>query len=84
MVVPLKSSANLCQEFNGKLMGLTVHIAARVSQQAESGEVLVSSTVRELVVGQPLEFEDRGARELKGVPGEWRLFAVIPREDRSV
>ncbi len=56
--------------------GLAVHIAARVSQAAGAGEVLVSGTVKDLVVGSGLEFEDRGSRELRGVPGEWRLFAV--------
>jgi class 3 adenylate cyclase len=56
--------------------GLAVHIAARVSQAARAGEVLVSGTVKDLVVGSGLEFEDRGTRELRGVPGEWRLFAV--------
>jgi class 3 adenylate cyclase len=47
-----------------------------VSSLAGPGEVLVSSTVKELVAGSGIEFEDRGVRELKGVPGEWRLFAV--------
>jgi class 3 adenylate cyclase len=56
--------------------GIAVHIAARVGALAGSGEVLVSSTVKDLVAGSGLEFDDRGARELKGVPGEWRLFAV--------
>jgi len=57
--------------------GLAVHIGARVMGAAEAGEVLCSSTVKDLVVGSGLEFEDRGERELKGVPGEWRLFAVV-------
>jgi class 3 adenylate cyclase len=56
--------------------GIAVHIGARVGAEAEAGEVLVSSTVKDLVVGSGLDFEDRGARELKGVPGEWRLFSV--------
>ena len=56
--------------------GIAVHIGARVSALADSGEVLVSSTVRDLVVGSGLTFEERGARELKGVPGTWNLFAV--------
>jgi class 3 adenylate cyclase len=56
--------------------GLAVHIGARVMAQAVEHEVLVSSTVRDLVVGSGLDFEDRGTRELRGVPGEWRLFAV--------
>jgi class 3 adenylate cyclase len=56
--------------------GLGVHIGARVSALAARGEVLVSSTVKDLVVGSGLGFEDRGTHVLKGVPGEWRLFAV--------
>jgi class 3 adenylate cyclase/pimeloyl-ACP methyl ester carboxylesterase len=56
--------------------GIAVHIGARVSALAGPNEVLVSSTLRDLVIGSGLEFEDRGAHELKGVPGEWRLFAV--------
>ena len=56
--------------------GLAVHIGARVMARAAPGEVLVSSTVRDLVVGSGIDFEDRGSRELKGVPGEWRLFSV--------
>ncbi|HEV2686700.1 MAG TPA: hydrolase, partial [Actinomycetota bacterium] len=56
--------------------GIAVHIGARVSGQAAGGEVLVSSTVKDLVVGSGLSFEDRGARELKGVPGMWNLFVV--------
>jgi class 3 adenylate cyclase len=56
--------------------GLAVHIGARVSAIAGPGEVLVSGTVKDLVVGSGITFEDRGVRELKGVPGEWRLFAV--------
>jgi len=56
--------------------GLAVHIGARVMDAAGPGEVLVSSTVRDLVVGSGLSFDDRGARELRGIPGEWRLWAV--------
>jgi pimeloyl-ACP methyl ester carboxylesterase len=58
------------------LAGIAVHIGARVGSAAAPGEVLVSQTVRDLVVGSGIEFDDRGARELKGVPGRWRLFAV--------
>ena len=65
-----------CEVMNGDLGGLAVHIAARVMSCASPSEVLVSSTVKDLVVGSGIDFEDRGARELKGVPGEWRLFAV--------
>ena len=52
------------------------HIAARVSALAGPGEVLVSSTVKDLVAGSGIRFEDRGTHALKGVPDEWRLFAV--------
>jgi class 3 adenylate cyclase len=53
-----------------------VHTGARIASHAQSGEVLVSSTVKDLVAGSGLAFEDRGTRELKGIPGEWRLFSV--------
>ncbi len=56
--------------------GMAVNIGARIGALADAGEVLVSSTVRELVVGSGLEFADRGVRTLKGAPGEWRLFAI--------
>lgn len=56
--------------------GLAVHIGARVSALAGAGEVLVSSTVKDLVVGSEIDFAERGVHALKGVPGEWRLFAV--------
>jgi class 3 adenylate cyclase len=56
--------------------GMAVNIGARIGALAGAGEVLVSSTVRELVVGSGLEFADRGVQTLKGAPGEWRLFAV--------
>ncbi len=56
--------------------GLAVHIGARVMAKAGENEVLASSTVKDLVVGSGLGFEDRGSHELRGVPGEWRLFAV--------
>ena len=56
--------------------GIAVNLASRVMSLAESGEVLVSSTVKDLVVGSGIEFEDRGAHELKGIPGTWRLSAV--------
>jgi pimeloyl-ACP methyl ester carboxylesterase len=56
--------------------GIAVHTGARVAAQAEAGEVLVSQTVKDLVAGSGIDFEDRGARELKGIPGEWRLYAA--------
>jgi class 3 adenylate cyclase len=55
--------------------GIGVHIGARVSALAGPNDVLVSSTLRDLVIGSGLEFEERGAHELKGVPGEWRRWA---------
>jgi class 3 adenylate cyclase len=60
--------------------GLAVHVGARVASRAEPGEVLVSSTVRDLVAGSGLVFEARGEHELKGVPGTWRLFAAQEAE----
>ena len=65
-----------CEFLNGDIGGIAVHIGARVSALAGSGEVLVSSTVKDLVVGSELSFEDRGTHELRGVPGEWRLYAL--------
>jgi class 3 adenylate cyclase len=56
--------------------GIAVHIGARVSALAGPNEVLVSSTLRDLVIGSGLEFEERGTHQLKGVPGEWHLLAV--------
>ena len=56
------------------VQGITVHIAARISALAESGEVLVSRTVTELVAGSGFIFVERGTYELKGVPGKWQLF----------
>ena len=56
--------------------GLAVHIGARVGALAAPGEVLVSNTVKDLVVGSGIEFEDRGEHQLKGVPGAWHLYSV--------
>jgi class 3 adenylate cyclase len=65
-----------CEVVDGKVGGIAVHIGARVSAEAEPGEVLVSSTVKDLVAGSGIAFEERGERELKGIPGAWRLYAV--------
>jgi class 3 adenylate cyclase/pimeloyl-ACP methyl ester carboxylesterase len=65
-----------CEIRGDDIGGIGVHIGARVSALAEPNDVLVSSTLRDLVIGSGLEFEDRGTHELKGVPGEWHLFAV--------
>ena len=65
-----------CEIMGEKLSGLAVHIGARVAANASAGEVLVSSTVKDLVAGSGLRFDDRGIRTLKGIPGEWRIFAL--------
>jgi class 3 adenylate cyclase len=65
-----------CEVVEGKVGGIAVHIGARVAKAAQPGEVLVSSTVKDLVAGSGLQFRERGAAELKGVPGEWRLYSV--------
>jgi len=65
-----------CEVHEDKVAGLAVVIGARVSAAAGAGEVLVSQTVKDLVAGAGLEFDDRGERELKGVPGTWRLYSL--------
>jgi class 3 adenylate cyclase len=65
-----------CELHEDKVAGLAVVIGARVAARASGGEVLVSQTVKDLVAGSGMAFQDRGVAELKGVPGEWRLFAV--------
>jgi class 3 adenylate cyclase len=65
-----------CELHEGKIAGIAVSTGARVASAAGPSEVLVSSTVKDLVAGSEIEFEDRGPHELKGVPGEWRLYAV--------
>jgi class 3 adenylate cyclase len=65
-----------CEVRGDDIGGIGVHIGARVSALAGPKDVLVSSTLRDLVIGSGLEFEDRGSHQLKGVPGEWHLFAV--------
>lgn len=62
---------------DGKIRGIAVHTGARITAMAAPGEVLVSSTVRDLVAGSGLVFEDHGVHALKGVPGEWHLYAVV-------
>ena len=61
---------------DGKVVGIAVHTGARVAAQADANEVLVSNTVKDLVAGSGIEFIERGAHELRGIPGQWRLFAV--------
>jgi class 3 adenylate cyclase/pimeloyl-ACP methyl ester carboxylesterase len=65
-----------CELVDGKTGGIAVHIGARVASRAAPNDVLVSSTVKDLVAGSGIGFEDRGPHELKGIPGEWRLYAV--------
>lgn len=66
------------EQMGDRLGGIAVHLASRVAATANAGEVLVSSTLRDMLAGSDLRFEDRGQHTLKGVPGEWRLFALDP------
>ncbi len=74
--VRLGLHAGECELLDSKVTGIAVSIGARVASQAAAGEVLVSGTVKDLVAGSDLRFEDRGTATLKGVPGEWHLYAV--------
>ena len=65
-----------CETVGSDLGGLAVHIGSRIASTAKPGEILVSSTVKDLVAGSGIHFEDRGLHALKGIPGEWHLFAV--------
>jgi class 3 adenylate cyclase len=67
-----------CEAIGQKLAGIAVNVGSRIANTARPGEVLVSSTVRDLVAGSDLAFEERGEHELDGVPGAWRLYAVAP------
>jgi class 3 adenylate cyclase len=67
-----------CEVSDGKIAGIAVSIGARIASLAGSGEILVSSTVKDLVAGSDLRFEPRGEHQLKGVPESWRLFALAP------
>jgi class 3 adenylate cyclase len=69
-----------CELVDGKASGIAVHTGARVASRAEPGEILVSSTVKDLVAGSGIGFNDRGLYELKGIPGEWRLYAVADED----
>jgi class 3 adenylate cyclase len=66
-----------CETVDGKVGGIAVHIGARVVSLAASSEVLVSQTVKDLVAGSGLVFEDKGDHELKGIPERWRLYRVV-------
>src|SRR4051812_25194129 len=72
-----------CEIVGDDVAGIAVHIGARVAAAAEPGEVLVSSTVRDLVVGSDIAFEDRGTHLLKGTPGKWNLLAVVDDAPKS-
>jgi class 3 adenylate cyclase len=65
-----------CEVMGDKVGGIAVHIGARVMEKAGPGEVVVSSTVKDLVAGSELQFNDRGEHALKGIPDKWRLFIV--------
>jgi class 3 adenylate cyclase len=67
-----------CEVRGDDLGGLAVHIAARIGALASPGEVLVSSTVKDLVAGSRIDFVDRGEHQLKGVPGTWKLYRAVP------
>ncbi len=69
-----------CERLGDKVSGVAVHAAARVSRVARAHEVLVTSTVRDVVSGSGLRFEERGAHVLKGLPGTWDLFAAVGRD----
>lgn len=75
LVVRVGVHTGECEVVDSKVAGIAVNIGARIAAEARAGEVLVSSTVKDLVAGSPLSFEDRGERELKGV-GAWRLYSV--------
>jgi class 3 adenylate cyclase len=72
-----------CQVVGEKLAGIAVHLGARVASLAGAGEVLVSTTVKDVVAGSGIAFEGRGTHILRGVPGEWPLFAVMPESAPS-
>ena len=70
-----------CVRRGDDIGGIAVHIAARIAAKADAGEVLVSSTVKDLVYGSGITFTDQGAHMLKGVPGEWSLFSPVGHHD---
>jgi class 3 adenylate cyclase len=65
-----------CEVLDGKVSGIAVHIGSRITAEAAADEVLVSSTVKDIVARSGIAFRERGTAELNGVPGEWRLFEV--------
>jgi len=72
-----------CEQIGNEVGGIAVHIGARVVASAGASEVLVSSTVKDLVVGSGIKFKDRGVHKLKGVPDEWRLYLVESSRQRK-
>jgi pimeloyl-ACP methyl ester carboxylesterase len=82
--VPIRAGvhAGECEQLGDNIGGIAVHIGARVAGAANAGEVLATGTVRDLVAGSGIQFEDAGERELKGVPGAWHLYraAAVPIE----
>lgn len=76
--VPIRAGIHTgeCEIADGKVAGIAVNIGARVAAIAETNDVLVSQTVHDLVAGSGITFDDRGTHELRGIPGEWRLYAV--------
>jgi class 3 adenylate cyclase len=69
--------AGECERAGGGLRGVAVHVGARIGGAAEADEILVSSTVRDLVAGSGIAFEDAGRHELRGVPESWQLYRVV-------
>ena len=65
-----------CELLDGDVAGIAIHLGARIVALADTGEVLVSSTVKDLVVGSELHFTERGVHALRGVPGEWRVYSL--------
>jgi class 3 adenylate cyclase len=66
-----------CERAEGKLVGIAVHIGARIAATAGPGETLVSSTVKDLVAGSGIQFQARGTQPLKGIPNAWHLYKVV-------
>lgn len=65
-----------CEVREEAVSGIAVHIGARVMAKAKGGEILVTEVAKEMIAGMDFRFQDRGINELKGIPGEWRLFAI--------
>ena len=70
--------AGECELIGDSIGGIAIHIGSRVASTAQAGDVLVSSTVKDLVAGSGIEFKDRGEHQLKGIANAWHLFTVVP------